>query len=103
MDDPNLQRLLSQLISSLKPEQVYLFGSRARGDANPDSDYDFMVVLPDDAPPENLRRKNLFHKFKSHGFYADVFPVPRKRFDMQRRYIGTLPHIAAKWGQQIYG
>jgi predicted nucleotidyltransferase len=32
------------------PWRLYLFGSTARGDAGPDSDYDFMVVVPDDAP-----------------------------------------------------
>lgn len=35
-----------------RPDRIYLFGSAARGDAAPDSDYDFMVVLPDDTPRE---------------------------------------------------
>lgn len=31
-------------------ERLYLFGSRARGDASGDSDYDFFIVLDKDYP-----------------------------------------------------
>ena len=34
-------------------ERIYLFGSAARGDAGRDSDYDFMVVVPDSTPPRS--------------------------------------------------
>lgn len=33
----------------LAPTQIYLFGSYARDSFTPDSDYDFYVVVPDDA------------------------------------------------------
>jgi uncharacterized protein len=36
----------------MTPSPFYLFGSKARGEAGPDSDYDLMVIVPDDAPPE---------------------------------------------------
>lgn len=32
-------------------EKVLLFGSRARGDARPDSDWDFLVIMPSSLPP----------------------------------------------------
>lgn len=35
-----------------QPERIYLFGSTARGDAGPDSDYDILIVVPDTAAPE---------------------------------------------------
>jgi predicted nucleotidyltransferase len=37
------------------PERIYLFGSEARGEAGPDSDLGFCVVVPDDAPVDLLR------------------------------------------------
>ena len=41
-------------------EQIYLFGSRARGDSQVDSDYDFMVIVREsDFPPH--RRAQLAH------------------------------------------
>src|SRR6266545_3077422 len=46
--DPAITRLLSIIVDELRPLQVWLFGSRAEGRARPDSDYDILVVLPDD-------------------------------------------------------
>jgi predicted nucleotidyltransferase len=47
--DPILQRLSAALqeLYGVKLERVILFGSSARGDARPDSDYDVAVFLRD--------------------------------------------------------
>ncbi len=50
--DPVLQEILRRLVEAYQPERVYLFGSKARGEAGSDSDYDLLIVVPDDAPPE---------------------------------------------------
>lgn len=50
--DPRLQEIVQRLVDAYRPERVYLFGSMARGEAGPDSDYDILLVVPDDAPPE---------------------------------------------------
>lgn len=42
-----LQALVDTIVDVGQPEQVILFGSRADGTANPDSDYDFLVVVRD--------------------------------------------------------
>lgn len=47
-----LQPLLGRMKARLSPTQVWLFGSRARGDNRPDSDWDLLAVLADDAPDE---------------------------------------------------
>lgn len=41
--------------------RVYLFGSRARGDAFPDSDYDFCILTPES-----------YGLFEVGGFYSDL-------------------------------
>ncbi len=47
--DPNLADVVRRLVNAYRPERFYPFGSVARGDAGPDSDYDILVVVPDDA------------------------------------------------------
>src|SRR5262245_2172158 len=49
MDDPALKSFLAALteIYGDRIERVVLYGSRARGDARPDSDYDVAVFLKD--------------------------------------------------------
>lgn len=41
-----LAEIVDKLVAAFDPERIYLFGSRGRRDAWPDSDYDFMVVVP---------------------------------------------------------
>ena len=42
--------IVERLAEAYGPDRIYLFGSKARGNYGPDSDFDLMVVVPDDAP-----------------------------------------------------
>ena len=45
--DNNLLQRVKNVVTELEPDaDVYLFGSRARGDINNESDWDFLVLLP---------------------------------------------------------
>jgi predicted nucleotidyltransferase len=48
--DPVLERIRRTIVEHLRPRRVVLFGSRARGSAAPDSDYDIMVEMETDLP-----------------------------------------------------
>ncbi len=52
--NPVPEHLLDQVVSVFHPRRVILFGSRARGDAREDSDFDLVVVVDDEAPDEML-------------------------------------------------
>lgn len=43
--DPRLDQITQALVERAQPSRIILFGSRARGDARPDSDYDIVVEL----------------------------------------------------------
>ncbi len=40
-----LDEIIGRLIARYQPRRIFLFGSRARGDAHRDSDYDFLVEI----------------------------------------------------------
>jgi hypothetical protein len=50
--DSRLDDIVRRLVDAYRPERVYLFGSRARGEGGPESDYDLLVVVDDSAPRE---------------------------------------------------
>lgn len=56
-----LRRIVEPIAESYGMRQVYLFGSRARGDNREDSDYDFCVVTSDDCD-----------LFDLGGFFAEL-------------------------------
>ncbi len=48
---PNIVRdIVRRIVDAAQPEKVILFGSRARGDARPNSDYDLLVIKASDEP-----------------------------------------------------
>ena len=54
--DPALIRFAERLEERIGAQAVFLFGSRARGEAHDDSDYDLIVVSPYFAALEQPRR-----------------------------------------------
>jgi predicted nucleotidyltransferase len=48
--DDFLQEAVRRILSAGTPERVILFGSRARGDAGPNSDLDLLVIEESDMP-----------------------------------------------------
>lgn len=49
-DDELLNEIVSRIREAADPERLVLFGSRARGTARADSDYDILVVKESDEP-----------------------------------------------------
>ncbi len=48
--DAQLKEMARRILSVGAPNQIILFGSRARGDARPDSDYDLLMIEASDLP-----------------------------------------------------
>jgi predicted nucleotidyltransferase len=101
--DGPLKSLLDRLVSIYRPEAVYLFGSRARGEARTDSDYDLLVVVPDDTPRERLNLVSAYEAARSVRVAADVIPCRRSVFEARKEEIGTLPYTAWTEGVRVYG
>ena len=51
-----IAEMVAKIVQEVDPEQVYLFGSRARGDAREDSDVDFLIVKGAGFDPQMERR-----------------------------------------------
>jgi predicted nucleotidyltransferase len=77
---PELQPLLDRLEAVYHPVDVLVFGSRARGDAVPDSDWDIIVVLPDDAPESLLDPTLAWQTQTGSGVHADLQCCYRSEF-----------------------
>lgn len=50
LDESAIGTAIRRIVERFDPDEVILFGSRARGDAREDSDYDLLIVGPSDEP-----------------------------------------------------
>ena len=101
--DPVLAEVVRRLVEAYRPERIYLFGSVARGDAGPDSDYDLLVVVPDDSPPERRRSRLAYEVLRGTGTAADVLVCTRSYFEQRRLLKASLPGTVLREGVALHG
>jgi predicted nucleotidyltransferase len=54
-----LDDMVQAIVQEIDPEQIYLFGSHARGNARPDSDVDLLIVEGERFGPNHRRWQEL--------------------------------------------
>jgi predicted nucleotidyltransferase len=105
-DQPSsiLPQLVSRIIEVLHPVQIWLFGSRARGEARPDSDWDLMAILPDDAPEQDLDLVSVWGRLRDLQLLrVELFTMTRSEFAEWNHSLGTLAEIVASTGIVVHG
>ena len=94
--------MLFRSVAAYEPERVYLFGSRARGDDGPDSDYDLLLVVPDSAPRERRSGRLAYQALRGVGRATDVIVVTRDYFDWMLGAAASLPATVQREGRLLY-
>lgn len=94
--EPVVQRFAQLLRGKIGAERVVLFGSRARGEARADSDFDFIVVSPTFASIEPAGRGvGLWDLWYRAGGNAplDLLCVTPEEFAVARRRISLIAAV----------
>lgn len=93
--------MAATIAEAAHPKRIILFGSRARGDAAEDSDFDLMVVEeePQDRYREMVRLRRLLRGFR---VLIDVLVVSERNYSYWRDTPGNVYHEAATEGVTLY-
>ncbi len=100
--DALLTEAVQRLVELFQPERVYLFGSQARGDANADSDYDLMVIVPAAEEPEYRRAQRAYGVLWEVDLPVDVHIWTHHAFDRQAPVVASLPATILREGRLLY-
>jgi uncharacterized protein len=74
-----LDAVVARLVAELDPQAVWLFGSRARGDHRPDSDFDLLIIAKDGQTWGNDYRK-VYMATAGTGIGCDIIPCSYEDF-----------------------
>ena len=101
-DDIVLMEMVRRLKEAFQPESIYLFGSKARGESGPDSDYDLLIVVPEGASPEQKRSRLAYQTLRGTRIAADVLVWTKDAFESRLHLPASLPAIVAREGKLLY-
>ena len=108
MNEQTLQRAKRIITEELERAgcrvvKVILFGSRARGDARADSDWDLLVVIDRDIAPA-VRREILGEasvRLVRQGIVADILIHSLRSVAMHQHDVGHIAYYVLKEGAEV--
>jgi predicted nucleotidyltransferase len=96
-----VDEVVRRIIATAQPQRILLFGSIARGQANADSDLDFLVIMRG-----RVHRRAIAQEIyrNLHGILMPVDIVVATERDVQKhgQAIGSILRPALREGQVIY-
>lgn len=98
----SLAGIVERLVEAYQPERIYLFGSKARGDAGLDSDFDLLVVVPDTAPAACQQSRLAYEVLRGTGSAADVLVWRRGAFESRLHLAASLPATVVREGKLLH-
>ncbi len=93
------------IVDAADPEQVILFGSRARGDAGPESDVDLVVIETEPFGPGRDRRTEaarLWRILAGFRFPKDILVYSREEAEYWRDSRNNVLARALREGRVLY-
>jgi len=100
-----LRRVVSAIVTSVQPDGVILFGSRARGDFRADSDFDLAILAPDGV----ARRRVAMRAYESLAAVADrsvavdIVVLTPSLMAAERDLTGSIARAVSREGVFVYG
>ena len=103
--DVLLDRMVQAIVEEVDPEQVILFGSRARGDEHESSDIDLIVVEAEPFGPGRSRHKELvrlYHALAGFHVPADILVYSHEDVAYWRDSLNHVLARALREGRVLY-
>ena len=101
-EEARLNDAVQRLVELFRPERIYLFGSRARGDWHEDSDYDLMVIVPHSDLPPHRRAQQAYLALWNVAGAADILVWTREEFEEFLPVVGSLAATIVREGRLLY-
>jgi uncharacterized protein len=98
-----LDQITQRLVSSLKPEQIILFGSYAYGEPNEDSDIDLLVIVSQSDEPRYRRARKAYKSLRGISTPTDVIVMTREEVERKINVRSSLVNRVIHDGKILYG
>jgi predicted nucleotidyltransferase len=96
-----IESIREKLIAELNPRRIVLFGSRARGSGDSESDIDLLIEMETDDPyPDRVRKVSAL--FRPRDWSLDAFVFTPEEVAASKDTNGNLINIIEREGKVLY-
>ena len=103
VDSALLDEIVRRLVNEFQPRSIYLFGSRARGDAREDSDYDVIVLLDQPEAGSHTDQVRAVSALWGVRWPVHAIVMEAKHFEWLSGAAASLPATVKREGRLVYG
>ncbi len=99
-----INAIVQQLVKSLHPEQIILFGSYAYGEIHPDSDLDLLIMVKDSDEAGYRRAQKAYRSLRSMALKmpVDITVLTQSEVNAKRTVPSSLISRAVHYGKILY-
>jgi uncharacterized protein len=98
-----LDEMVRRLVAEFQPEKIILFGSRAWGNSDEDSDFDLFVIVPESNERQIERMQRAHHCLRGVGESVDILVKTHAEADRYRHVRASLEYKVFAEGKVLYG
>lgn len=96
-----IERLVQQIVETVDPLRILLFGSAARGELGVASDLDLLVVMPEGVHRRRTAQK-LYRKIRDVGVAFDILVATPADLERHKENIGLIYRTILEEGKELY-
>ena len=96
-----VESLVQKIVEAVHPLKIILFGSYAQDKANPDSDIDVLVVMPEGVQCRRTAQL-LYRQIRGLGVPFDILVTTPGTLEKHKDNIGLIYRTVLKEGREIY-
>ena len=101
MNNELISTMTARIVRNFHPVQIILFGSHARGEADPQSDVDLLVVLSE-LTDKRKTAVDIRRTLADLPVAKDIFVTTPEELARQRNLVGTTLRAAQREGEILY-
>ena len=105
MDENLLKAMTDTIVAEAQPEEVFLFGSYARGTERAASDVDLLVIMPDSEETRRQRRRltgRIYRRLAGFPLSKDILVYTRGEVNRWRDVPGHIVATSLREGRRLY-
>jgi predicted nucleotidyltransferase len=101
MPDKTLEKIIQKILEVIIPDKIILFGSRAKGTAREDSDYDLLIIKSDIKNKRELNKK-LYRNMLGTNASVDIILETSEIIEEYKDSVGFIYKFALNEGKVVY-